>query len=69
MEITREAWKQIAALLYKYNISYTTNVTNDDKHIQINLTIPIVDARDSLDKFWMIGMTFAMIVGQANWQT
>ena len=24
----------------QYNISYTTNVTNDDKHIQINLTIP-----------------------------
>lgn len=40
MEITKEIWKQIAALLYKYDISYTTNVTNDDKHIQINLTIP-----------------------------
>lgn len=40
MEITTEVWRQIAALLYKYNISYTTNVTNDDKHIQINLTIP-----------------------------
>ena len=40
MEITKEAWKQIAALLYKHNISYTTNVTNDDKHIQINLKIP-----------------------------
>lgn len=40
MEITKEAWMQIAALLYKHNISYTTNVTNDNKHIQINLTIP-----------------------------
>ena len=40
MEITIEVWKQIAALLYKHNISYTTNVANDDKHIQINLTIP-----------------------------
>lgn len=40
MEITKEVWMQIATLLYKHNISYTTNVTNDDKHIQINLTIP-----------------------------
>ena len=40
MDITKEVWVQIAALLYKYNISYTTNVTNNDKHIQINLTIP-----------------------------
>ena len=40
MEITKEVWMQIAALLYEHNISYTTNVTNDDKHIQINLAIP-----------------------------
>ena len=40
MEITKETQEQIAALLYKHNISYTTNYTNDDKHIQINLTIP-----------------------------
>ena len=40
METTKEVWMQIATLLYKHNISYTTNVTNNDKHIQINLTIP-----------------------------
>ncbi len=40
MEITKEIWMQIAALLTKHKISYTTNVTNNDKHIQINLTIP-----------------------------
>jgi hypothetical protein len=40
MEISKEVWKEMAALLYKHKIPYTTNVTKDDKHIQINLTIP-----------------------------
>lgn len=40
MNITKKVWKEIVVLLYKHNISYTTNVTNDDKHIQINLIIP-----------------------------
>ena len=40
MKISKEIWKEIAAILYKHKIPYTTNVTKDDKHIQINLTIP-----------------------------
>lgn len=40
MEISKEAWVEIAALLCKHDISYAVGVTKDDKHIQINLTIP-----------------------------
>ena len=54
MEITKDIWKEFAALLYKHKISYTTRYTNDDKHIQINLNIPnyyedmIVEEKDNL---------------------
>lgn len=54
MEITKEAWKEINAVLFKHNIPCTArNVRRDipnvmeepdstvtDKHIQINLVIP-----------------------------
>ena len=41
MNITKEAWKEILAILYKHHVPYTTNVVgNTDKHIKIDFTIP-----------------------------
>ena len=52
--ISKETWREILDILKKYKISYTTHIerrdiprameysdlTVDDKHIQINLVIP-----------------------------
>ena len=47
MNISKETWKEILALLSKHKIPYTTHyehrydgVDISDKHIQINLVIP-----------------------------
>jgi hypothetical protein len=38
--IDKNALKEFEALLSKYDLSSTVYFENDDKHIQINLTIP-----------------------------
>lgn len=54
MNVSKEVWKEILDVLKKHNISYTTHyenrdiqrameysdITVQDKHIQINLVIP-----------------------------
>lgn len=54
MEITKEIWREISDILKKYKIPYTahfesrdiqrameySDITVEDKHIQINLVIP-----------------------------
>ena len=54
MNVSKEVWKEILDVLNKYNISYTTHyenrdvqrameysdITVQDKYIQINLVIP-----------------------------
>lgn len=40
MYVSKEVWAEIFDILKKYKIPYTTHFDSEDKHIQINLTIP-----------------------------